>query len=267
MPSPQEKIDGAVDRQREDRRALLARFEHPGMLTMLRKVATSRDAAALARVAYNACVKNEQLLRCTVDSLLASTIEAAQLGLSVDGVLGHAYLVPYFNRGRQVAQMQIGYRGYCALAYRSDKVVSISASEVCEHDMFDYQEGTQAFLRHTKPLTEDRGKVIGAFAVARLAGGGEVFRVIRRDEIESRRDRSPAYKAFLDGKIKSTPWDTDPEPMIRKTAIRALAPWLPVEQLQRAAAREEARDAGAAEAPQSPDEIVIGEDGVIGGQT
>lgn len=255
--SAQEKVDAAVDRGQNDKAQIMRQLEAPSVLTMLRKVAPSAHAEGLARVAYTAITKNPSLLKCTPGSLVAAVIEAAQLGLSVDGVLGHAYLVPYFDRGQQKAQMQLGYRGMTALAYRSGKVERISAAVIHAADVFEYQEGSDPRLLHRKPLVGDRGDAIGAFAVAHLFGSQRpLFRVMRIDEIESRRDRSSGWRAFRDGKIKSTPWDTDREPMIRKTLVRELSKLLPLEQLQRAAIREEQREIGVIDAPSEPAEVV-----------
>jgi recombination protein RecT len=64
----------------------------------------------LLRVAMTSIQQNPRLLDCTQESLLKSVIICAQLGLEPDGIIGGAYLVPYFNTKKNTyeAQFQIG---------------------------------------------------------------------------------------------------------------------------------------------------------------
>ena len=75
---------------------------------------------------------------------------ASSLGLEF-GPLGHCYLVPYKNKGRDEAQFQLGYKGKIDLAWRSGKLLSIAAREVCENDEFDYSLGGDASVTHKPP--------------------------------------------------------------------------------------------------------------------
>lgn len=251
--SAQDKIDAVADSQQNSKLALRRTLGSPGVLHEI----FSRHPAALslpehertafarriAEIAYTSCVKNPSLFKCTPQSIVASVIEAAQLGLSVDGVQGHAYLVPYKGE----ATMQLGYRGMAALAYRSDLVQRIHADVIKEGDTFVYEEGTQAHLRHSIPLTSDRGETIGAYALCLLKGAAApMFRVLPIAEVIAHRERSSGWQAFKRGQIKTTPWETDFDAMAAKTALRMLAKFMPSETLQRAAARDEDLDHGRA---------------------
>jgi len=192
-------------------------------------------AESFVRVLLTTVNGNRTLQNCDPMSILRAAFEAAALGLPIDGVLGHAYLVPFKGK----AQLLIGYKGFCELAYRSG-VKRIAAEVVYENDEFTYQEGTEPHLTHRKPMVGDRGKIIGTFAVAHMDSGPGMFRVLRMDEVEARRARSASAKSG-----RSSPWDTDFEAMVRKTAIRALAPTLPQSpEMKRAAAADDLRDLG-----------------------
>jgi len=80
------------------------------------------DAGRFVRVAVTTLRRNEKLLRCDQDSLLACLMLSAQLGLEPGGPLGHAYLVPY---GSELTFI-VGYRGYIELARRTGDVVAVS---------------------------------------------------------------------------------------------------------------------------------------------
>lgn len=193
----------------------------------------------IMRVAMTAIQRTPKLLDCDAQSLLASVMQCAQLGLEPDGILGHAYLVPFKNNKRGgilEAQFMIGYKGLISLARRSGEVSSINAQVVYSNDEFDYSYGLDEKLFH-RPTTGERGRPIAAYCVARFKDGGHAFEVMTYEDIESIRKRS---KAAEDG-----PWVTDWPEMARKTVVRKLAKYLPLSiEFQKAAALDEYADAG-----------------------
>ena len=207
-------------------------------------------------VAMQGITRSPKLLECTPGSIVLALIDAAELGLEPSGILGSAYLVPYRNRktGRYEAKLIPGYRGLIGLARRSGEVRTIEAQVIRQRDDFDYEYGTDKFLRHHPYLNRDgereeagvddrgepkpgklldRGPFIGAYAIAVLSTGEQQFHVMDGTEIEAIRRRS---KAGDDG-----PWVTDTAEMWRKTPTRNLLKYLPlsVESLRRALALED----------------------------
>jgi len=226
--------------------AAIARV-HPA-IAMLGPEAQRAAALRLAMIAVATAKRNSTLAACDPASIVVGVVEAAQLGLSVDGVLGQAYLVPYKGH----AQMQIGYRGYIALAHASGKVQRITAASIHEADDFAYQEGSSPHLRHSAPLRGSRGPRIGAYALCHLVGASlPMFRVMGLEELAEHRARSVSYARNKD----HSPWTTDPGAMEQKTAIRMLAKMLPVSVLQYAAAKDEGHDTGTMTPPTSVDDV------------
>lgn len=190
------------------------------------------DADRLLRVAMTSIQKTPKLLNCTPKSLLAAVMESAQLGLPTDGILGHAYLIPYGN----VAQFQMGYRGFIELAWRSGKVESLYAYPVYANDEFKFRLGLNRDLVHV-PTEGPRGDVKASYAVVRLKDGGYDFEVLLKSDIDKAR---AASKAGRDG-----PWVTHYPAMAQKTAILRLAKRLPLStDFQRAAVLDEYGDQG-----------------------
>ena len=70
------------------------------------------------RMALSALNNTPKLRECTQISFLAALMNAAQLGLEPNTVLGEAYLIPFKNKGVMECQFQVGYRGLINLAYR-----------------------------------------------------------------------------------------------------------------------------------------------------
>lgn len=178
-----------------------------------RVLPSSVSPERFARLVLTECRKNRQLLRCSPISLLGAAMTAAQLGLE-PGPLQHCYLVP--RKGE--VQFQLGYRGMIELALRGGGMLSIDAHVVGEHDEFEYAYGTDSYLYHV-PQLDDPGAPRCVYAVARLREGGTPFVVLSLAEVERRRRRSSAPD--------SPAWKNDLAAMMRKTAIRALEPYLP----------------------------------------
>ena len=186
-------------------------------------------------VALRELKNTPKLLDASVPSLLGALLGAAQLGLEPGGPLGHAYLVPY---GKEV-QLIVSYKGMEQLAYRSGIVASINARVVREGDVFDFEFGSNEFIKH-RPKAGVGGEVTHAYCIARLVTGGQVMVVLFREDIDRRRPSS---------KAKGGPWDTDYDEMARKSAIRAIFRDLPAStETQRALGYDERPFASPADA-------------------
>lgn len=178
---------------------------------------------------------NPKLLECTQASLFAAITEAATLGLETDGVLGHAYLVPYGNE----VQLLPGYKGLIDLCRRSGNISTIYAHVVRPKDFFDYELGLHLKLIHKPSREPHDGKFTHTYAVCHLRDGGEQFEVMTFQEIEDHKKR------YAKGYNRSdSPWNTNPESMHKKTVLRRLVKMLPVSaEVQRLVARDEVIEA------------------------
>jgi recombination protein RecT len=183
--------------------------------------------------------KNPQLQECTQASLFGALVQAAQLGLEPGAALGHCYLLPYKNRklGVVECQFQLGYRGMIDLSRRSGKIVKLSAHCVFEKDTFSVSYGLDEALEHTPFLEGPPGEVLGAYAVAHLAGGGIQWVYLPRHKLDAIKGGSPSGNRG--------PWVSHFEEMCQKTAARALFKWLPVSiEAQTAVGLDSMADAG-----------------------
>jgi recombination protein RecT len=188
----------------------------------------------------NALSQNQYLATsCDAGSVMQAAMTAAVLGLEVDNVTGQGYITPFKGK----AQFITGYKGYITLAMNSGFIVSGEA--VREKDKFSYSQGLNPHLDHV-PATgspSERGDIVYTYAIARHNTLPSLFKVVHVEDINKIRDGSEGYKAFMAGKIKSTPWATNYEKMAIKTAIRNLAPQLPLS-VQKANAIESAYETG-----------------------
>jgi recombination protein RecT len=172
----------------------------------------------------NAVMINPGLMDLPVGLLFREVSKAAALGLFLDPQLGEAYIVVAYSgkTKSKEPQLRIGYRGLIKLARQSGEVTSVYAHEVHAKDRFVCKLGTEKTIEHEPTMFGDRGEVIGYYAVMKVANGEHDFEAMSVAQIRVIRDRSDAYKAFVDKKIQSTPWSTDEGEMSKKTTIRRL---------------------------------------------
>lgn len=185
------------------------------------------------RVALTSIAKTPDLLECSQQSLAAAVLQAAQLGLEPDGILGYAYLVPF----KGTATLIPGYKGLLELARRSGKISTIEARVVHAKDRFRFAYGLKPVLEHTPAQEAETGELVAVYAVAHLKDGGLQWEVMWKREVDAIRKRSRASA--------SGPWVTDYEEMAKKTVLRRLCKMLPASvELQQAVAMDERAEIG-----------------------
>lgn len=200
------------------------------------------SADRMLRVAMTSIQRTPELLACNQATLIGAVIQAAQLGLEPDGVLGHAYLVPF----KDSCQLIIGYKGYIDLARRSGQLSTIYARVVYAKDQFDYSFGLSETLVHVPSRDADPGELVYAYAVIKMKDGSQQFDVMSKREIKAIQNRSPAGK--------SGPWVTDEPEMWKKTVIRRVCKMAPLSvEVARAVALDERADLGL---PQQLEDVV-----------
>jgi len=220
----------AVQRQSQSNQVVKTDDKVQEVKAMLQKMQPQLKASLVKQInpayvistALTAIRQNPTLMECTAVSLIGAIIQSNQLGLRLDGPLGHAYMVPYFNKKKNVmeAQFMPGYRGYLDLARRSGEIAVISSGAVFEKDGFNFEHGLEECLVHKPLLYGDRGKVTHVYAYAKLKNGSFLFDVMRHEDVERIRSRSKAKD--------SGPWVSDWDEMAKKTVIRRLSKLLPM---------------------------------------
>jgi recombination protein RecT len=251
MASEQEKAQQHLDGQkasRENQVQTLQRWmDSPKIRTQIERSIPGVLARALSpdrivAMALTMVRGSEALQRCTPISIVAAVVQAAQLGLVPDGVLGHAYLVP--RKGQAV--FQLGYRGAVAVAYRTDKVrIRGRAVRACDH--FLAVEGSDHRVEHRRLYGPGavESPIVAAYATAEFPDGGRDERVMDMWEIEKAKKVSASVKSG-----KTSPWDEWPEQMCEKTAIHRLMKQLPLStETILAVTRDDAVSAGARVTP------------------
>ena len=183
------------------------------------------------RSVLTAMNKTPKLAECTQASFLNAMMTCSELGLEPNA--RHAHLIPY---GTQCTLI-VDYKGLVELAYRSERVLSISAACVYEGDKFEFDGRFRnhiphAYLPGNGGSSEGRGLCVGAYVNIELKGGVTHQEHMSFSDIERIRNRSKAGS--------SGPWETDWEEMAKKTVFRRASKWIPLSsELQEAMLRDD----------------------------
>jgi recombination protein RecT len=177
--------------------------------------------------------KNPYLQKCTPESALKAILNVAQVGLTLNPVKKEAYLIPRYNSGSR--QMEVcldpSYVGLIKLVTDAGGVSSISSQLIYEGDDIEISLGYDKPIKKHTPyfLTgKDRGDIIGVYSRAIIAKDNtEHIEIMSKQDILEIRARSESYKAYLDGKVKSSTWVTDEGEMFRKTVVKRHTKYLP----------------------------------------
>lgn len=148
--------------------------------------------------------KGAKLRACSPQSIYLGLLACAVTGLEPGALKGEAYLVPYAG----VAQFMPGYRGIIKQARRSREVMAMWANIVFERDTFDLDHGSANKLVH-RPALRDRGDIIGAYAIARMANGHDEIEWMDRDDLEAVKNagnKGPAWKDWEDQMFRKAPY-------------------------------------------------------------
>lgn len=178
----------------------------------------------IMKIALLATSRNPDLFACTQASVLDAIITASEIGLDFAGASGQGYLIAYNNKnypqGIKECKFMPGYQGFIELAYRNKQVTYIDAQVVYEKDYFEFDLGSDPFVKFKPYLAGDRGKVVCVFALARLKEADRTkIEILSADELNKIRNSS---KAKNDG-----PWKWWESEMQRKSGIRRLWKYLP----------------------------------------
>jgi recombination protein RecT len=148
-------------------------------------------------------------------SVINAITNIAAIGISLNPAKKQAYLVP---RDGKIC-LDISWMGLIDLAVQDGACKWAKAELVYATDAFTLNGAGVAPTHSYNPFAKDRGEIVGAYCVAKLSDGDFLTECMSADEINSIRDRSSAWKAWID-KQKKCPWVTDYGEMARKTVVK-----------------------------------------------
>lgn len=169
------------------------------------------------RVVTTALQQNPNLAACDLRSLWLACLACATDGLLPDGKR-EAVFLPF----KGTVQYLPMYQGFLKKFRNSGEFKSINAYIVYQDEPFEHwiDEGGEHF-KHVPGDERDFKKIRRVYASATTLNGGSFIADLSMAEINKRRAMSRATR-------EDSPWEKWPEQMMRKTAIRELAKFLPM---------------------------------------
>lgn len=201
--------------------------ERPTMQTFIekqkagieRQLGGAMNSESFVRAVLTEVRKSPGLQVADPTTVMGGIMLAAQLKLEIGSGLGEFYLTPRKEKGKPICLPIIGYQGYIKLALRSEYVVNVQAAIVREGDEFWFgSDGDKGINHRWNPRDMDESRTpVGVLATARMRAGGTTWVYLTAEQVIKRR---PNY-------WESTPWASNSDEMWKKTAVRALAKYLP----------------------------------------
>jgi recombination protein RecT len=163
-------------------------------------------ASKITRIAINALASKKELSNCSTESIIGAIIQAVQVGIEPDDATGRANLI---KRG-STCNFELTYKGVIDLAFRSGIVDYADTKLVREKDEIRVELGTEGRIDHTITFGQDRGEIIGAYAIIGIRGSSRpLIEIIDKEDIEKFRSLS-----------KSPSWKMWPGEMVKKCVLK-----------------------------------------------
>lgn len=178
------------------------------------------------RVAVSAINSNPELLSPEIDrrSLYAAVMKAAQDGLVIDG--REAALVTFKTKEGVKAQYMPMISGILKKMRNTGEISNVSYGLVYKNEYdqkrFEYIKGDNESLRHEPILFEEKGKMIGVYAVVTLKDGSKVREFMDMAQIEKVKAVSRSANS------EYGPWKKWFEEMTVKSVLRKVSKLCPM---------------------------------------
>ena len=177
---------------------------------------------------------NQDLAKCTNNSIYSGALLGESLNLSPSPQLGHYYLVPFNVKKQDIngkdywesqAQSQLGYKGYLQLAIRSGQYKKINVLAIKEGELISYNpldEEIQVKLIEDEE-TRENAKTIGYYAMFEYSNGFKKTLYWSRKKMQAHAEKySQGYRSDLKKGTSYTFWSKDFDGMAYKTMLRQL---------------------------------------------
>jgi len=171
--------------------------------------------------------RNPDLLTVAVEdpgSIIGCAIRCAHFGLNPDPMARQVAFVPRRNKNtrRLEANLVIQYGGWITMGRANGALETLRANVVWPGDVFEFDEGTEYFIRHRRGLGKHHSPddYVAAYAIAELPGGARQFAVLDRWEL----DQVEEFARGSGGAVWKGAWKPR---MAAKSAIHRLIKQLP----------------------------------------
>ena len=213
---------------------LTQRNQQGGLATYLTKAAVKQqinnivgeNAQRFTSAIISAATVNQELQKCSNQSILSGALLGESLKLSPSPQLGQYYLVPFTDKQRgKVAQFQLGYKGYIQLAVRSGYYRKLNVVAIKEGELIKFNPLTEEIdvrLIEDEDIRENT-PTIGYYAMFEYTNGFRKAIYWSKARMENHAKKySAGYLRDLQRGTQYTFWSKDFDAMAYKTMLRQL---------------------------------------------
>lgn len=202
--------------------AVVAFLNRDNVKDRFREILGAKSAAFISSVLATVSA-NDNLKKATPESVYMAAMMAAVVDLPINPNLGFAYIIPYNTTIRdkegnertvQVAQFQMGYKGFIQLAQRSGQYKTISAAPIYDGQLKS-QDPLKGFEFDWEAKKNDT--IIGYAAYFALTNG---FEKIWFMSVEQLTAHAKQYSKTFNK--SNSRWKTDFPGMAMKTVLKLL---------------------------------------------
>lgn len=210
------------------------RTQQGGLATYLTKDAVKQqinnivgeNAQRFTSAIISAVTVNQELQKCSNQSILSGALLGESLKLSPSPQLGQYYLVPFSDRQKgKVAQFQLGYKGYIQLAVRSGYYKKLNVVAIKEGELIKFNPLTEEIdvrLIEDEDIRENT-PTIGYYAMFEYTNGFRKAIYWSKARMENHAKKySAGYSRDLQRGTQYTFWSKDFDAMAYKTMLRQL---------------------------------------------
>lgn len=179
------------------------------------------NPSRLVALAIEAKMRNPLLANCSPVSVLNFCKVCAERGTDRIGA-GGMWAVPFWNSKTNTFDMTPipDWRFIVETAKKAKAIKHAVAEAVFEGDTFEYERGLEPRLVHKPAIGKAaKGKITAVYCVYVLPDDTKDFCVMDWDEIVAIRDRTNAWKSWIEKK-RSNPWVTDEGEQGKKTVVK-----------------------------------------------
>ena len=192
----------------------------------INEVVGGKNGQRFISAIVSATTQNPQLQACDNGTILSAALLGEGLNLSPSPQLGQYYMVPYRDKEKgQVAQFQLGYKGYIQLAIRSGYYKKLNVLPIKEGELVSFDPLTEEIVVDLIDDTTEResAPTIGYYAMFEYLNGFKKAMYWSKEKMKSHAQKySQGYAADIKKGTAWTFWSKDFDGMACKTMLRQL---------------------------------------------
>ncbi len=146
-------------------------------------------------------------------SIQNAVINLAAVGITLNPAMKNAYLIPRKVGGKMAVCLDISYMGLMHIAMDSGSIRWGQSVIVRKNDNFKLTALGERPIHEHDPFG-DRGEIVGVYCTVKTSDGDYLTNCMSIDDVYAIRARSESFKKGMG------PWVSDPEEMIKKTAVK-----------------------------------------------